>query len=108
LFTSSKPFRSSKTKIAKSFHPITDLVSLFVNNEEHLLRALADTGASSSIILEEYTSDPFIKTNDSNTTIWSTMGGKFTKLKLGYACDIFTPRVQPQETNVFFLGISCR
>jgi hypothetical protein len=28
------------------------------------------------------------------------------KLKLGYACDIFTPRVQPQETN--FLGISCR
>jgi hypothetical protein len=30
------------------------------------------------------------------------------KLKLRYPCDIFTPRVQPQETNVFFLGISCR
>jgi hypothetical protein len=29
-------------------------------------------------------------------------------LKLGYSCDIFTPRAQPQETNVFFLGISCR
>jgi hypothetical protein len=29
------------------------------------------------------------------------------KLKLRYACDIFTPRVQPQETNMFFLGISC-
>jgi hypothetical protein len=23
------------------------------------------------------------------------------QLKLGYACDIFTPRVQPQETNVY-------
>jgi hypothetical protein len=30
------------------------------------------------------------------------------QLKLGYACDIFTPRVQPQEKNVLFLGISCR
>jgi hypothetical protein len=36
-------------------------VSLIVNSEEHLLRALADTGASSSIILEAYTSAPFIK-----------------------------------------------
>jgi hypothetical protein len=26
------------------------------------------------------------------------------QLKLGYACDIFTPRVQPQETNVLFLA----
>jgi predicted TIM-barrel enzyme len=44
-------------------------VSLIVNNEEHLLKALADTGASgSSIILEAYTSAPFIKTYDSNTT----------------------------------------
>jgi hypothetical protein len=25
------------------------------------------------------------------------------QLKLGYACDIFTPRAQYQETNVFFL-----
>jgi hypothetical protein len=41
---------------------------LIVNNEEYLLRALADTGASSSIILEAYTSAPFIKTDDSNTT----------------------------------------
>jgi hypothetical protein len=23
------------------------------------------------------------------------------QLKLGYACEIFTPRVQPQETNVY-------
>jgi hypothetical protein len=29
------------------------------------------------------------------------------QLTLGYACDIFTPRVQSQETNVLFLGISC-
>jgi hypothetical protein len=28
------------------------VLSLIVNNEEHLLRSLADTGASSSIILE--------------------------------------------------------
>jgi hypothetical protein len=30
------------------------------------------------------------------------------QLKLGYAYDIFTPRVQPQEKNVFFLSISYR
>jgi hypothetical protein len=42
---------------------------------------LADTGANSSIILEAYTSAPFIKTDDSNTTTWSTMGGKFTTNK---------------------------
>jgi hypothetical protein len=60
------------------------VLSLIVNNEEHLLRALADTGASSSIILEEYTSSPFIKTDDSNTITWSTMGGKFTTNKNGF------------------------
>jgi hypothetical protein len=84
LFTSSKPFRSSITKLAKSSHPTTELVvSLIVNNEEPLLRALADTGASSSIILEAYTSAPFIKTDDNNTTTWSKMGGKFTTTKTG-------------------------
>jgi hypothetical protein len=86
LFTSSKPFSSSKTKLANHLtqQPITELVvSLIVNNEEHLLRVLADTGASSSIILEAYTSAPFIKTYDSNTTTWSTMGGKFTTTKTG-------------------------
>jgi hypothetical protein len=60
-------------------------VSLIVNNEEHLLRALSDTGASSSsIILEAYTSAPFIKTDDSNTTTWITIGGKFTINKTGF------------------------
>jgi hypothetical protein len=39
---------------------------------------LADTGTSSSIILEAYSSAPFIKTDDKNTTNWSTMGGKTT------------------------------
>jgi hypothetical protein len=75
FFTSSKPFSSSKTKLAKSSHPTTELlVSLIVNNEEHLLRALADTDASSStIILEAYTSAPFIKTDDNNATTWSTI-----------------------------------
>jgi hypothetical protein len=64
--------------------PTSELVvSLIVNNEEHLLRALADTGASSSIILEAYTSAPFIKIDDSNTTTWSTTGGKFTTTRTG-------------------------
>jgi hypothetical protein len=58
-------------------------VSLIVNNEEHLLKVLADTGASSSIILEAFTSSPFIKTDDSNTTTWSTVGGNLLQLKLG-------------------------
>jgi hypothetical protein len=85
LFTSSKPCSSSKTKLAKSSHPTTELVvSLIVNNEEHLLRALADTGASSCIILEAYTSAPFIKTDDNNTTTWSIMGGKFNTTKTGF------------------------
>jgi hypothetical protein len=56
---------------------------LIFNNEEHLLRALADTGASNNNILEAYTSAPFIKIDDSNTTTWSTMGGKFTTTKTG-------------------------
>jgi hypothetical protein len=61
------------------------LFGLIVNNEEHLLRALSDTGASSSSsILEAYTSAPFSKTDDSNTTTWSTMGGKFTTNKTGF------------------------
>jgi hypothetical protein len=43
------------------------IVSLIVSHEEHLLSALADTGASIRIILEAYTSAPFIKADDSNT-----------------------------------------
>jgi hypothetical protein len=58
-------------------------VSLIVNHEEHLLRALADMGASSSIILDAYTSAPFIKTEDINTTTWITMDGKFSLTKNG-------------------------
>jgi hypothetical protein len=58
-------------------------VSLIVNNEEYLIRELADTDACSSIILEAYTSAPFIKTDDSNTTTWSTIGDKYTTTKTG-------------------------
>jgi hypothetical protein len=86
LFTSSNPFGYSKTKVAKSSHSTTELVvSLIVNHEEHLFRALADTGAS-SIILEAYTSDPFIKTDDNNTItiIWSIMSDKFNTTKTGF------------------------
>jgi hypothetical protein len=43
-----------------------------------------DIGTSSSIILEAYNSAPFIKTDDSNATTWSTMGGKFTTTKTGF------------------------
>jgi hypothetical protein len=58
-------------------------VSLIINNKEHLLRVLTDTGASSSSILEAYTSAPFMKTDDNATTTWSTMGGKSPKTKIG-------------------------
>jgi hypothetical protein len=69
IFTSSKHFSSSKKKLSKAVSSTTELiVSLIVNHEEHMLRALADTGAnnSSSIILEAYTSVPFIESNDIN------------------------------------------
>ena len=60
--TSPNLFRSRQPKLAKTSHPTSELVvSLTVNQEEHLLRALADTGASSSIILEAYTSEHLIK-----------------------------------------------
>jgi hypothetical protein len=59
------------------------MLSLIFNHEEHLLRALADTGSSSSSILEAYTSAPFIKTDDNNTTTCSKIGGKFTTTKTG-------------------------
>jgi hypothetical protein len=58
-------------------------VSLIFKNEEYLLKEIVDTGASSSIILDAYTSAPLIKTDDSNTTIWSTMGGKFNTAETG-------------------------
>jgi hypothetical protein len=46
----------SSTKLVDNSHPTTKLVvALNVNHEEHLLRALADTGASSSITLKTYT-----------------------------------------------------
>jgi hypothetical protein len=67
-------------------HPTTELVvSLFANHEDYLLRAPTDTSASSSsIILEAFTSEPFIETDDNNTATWSTMGGKFTTTKTGF------------------------
>jgi hypothetical protein len=57
-------------------------MSLIVDHEEHLLKALADTSASSSIILETFTSAtfPFIKIGDTLAT-WSKMSGKFTTSK---------------------------
>jgi hypothetical protein len=51
-------------KLAENSHPTAKLlVTLMVNHEEHGLTALADTGASSSIILEAYTSKDIIKHN---------------------------------------------
>jgi hypothetical protein len=50
--------RNKSTKLAKTSHPTTELVvSLEINDKEHLLRALEDTGASSRIIHEAYTSN---------------------------------------------------
>jgi hypothetical protein len=53
-------------------------VSLNVNYEEHVLRALADKGSSSSIILEAYVSKNLIKYDEDRKTTWSTMSGQFT------------------------------
>jgi hypothetical protein len=70
--------RNKSTKLAKTSHPTTELVSsLQINNEEHLLRALADIGDSSNSILEAYTSKNLIKSDKSNQIISSTMGGQF-------------------------------
>jgi hypothetical protein len=44
------------------------VLTLNVNHEEHMLRPLADTGASSSIILEAYTSMDVIRQNKENLT----------------------------------------
>jgi hypothetical protein len=72
--------RIKYTKLAKTSHPTLELVvSLNINNEEQLLRALADTGASSSIFFEGYT----IHRDKSNQTIWSTMDCQFTTDKTG-------------------------
>jgi predicted aspartyl protease len=59
------------------------VVIFIVNHEKHLLRALVDTGASSSIILDENTSAPFIEIGDSKTTTCSTIGGTLTTTKTG-------------------------
>jgi hypothetical protein len=50
-------------------------VQLIVNQEEHLLRALANSGASISIILDVYFSTQCIKIDDNqnNKNTWSTM-----------------------------------
>jgi hypothetical protein len=55
-----------------------------INHEEHLLRALPDTGARNGSILEAYTLATFIKKDDRNTTTWITVAGKLTKNKLGW------------------------
>jgi hypothetical protein len=48
-----------------------------------VLRALADTGASSSIILKAYTSKDSIKQNIESKITWSTMNSQFTTDKTG-------------------------
>ena len=95
--------RTKATKL-KTSHPTSELVvSLQINNEEHLLRALADTGASSSIILDVYTSKQFIKTDKSNKTTSSTMGVQFTTDKTGLVTFLL-PEFSISRTN--FLDIS--
>jgi hypothetical protein len=48
-----------------------------------VLRALAATGASSSIILKAYSFNDLIKYKKDNKTTWSTMGGQLTTDKTG-------------------------
>jgi hypothetical protein len=50
------------------------VVSLKANQEENVPRALADTGASSSIILWTFLSKDHIINGESSQTNWSTMG----------------------------------
>jgi hypothetical protein len=86
LFIFSKTFCNIENKLAKLSHLTTKLVlSLIVNNDKHLLRALDDTGNSTSnnSILETYTSAPFIKTDDSNKITWSTISVKFITTRTG-------------------------
>jgi hypothetical protein len=59
------------------------MVSLNINYEEYVLRALADTGASSSSILEVYTSNNLINCDEEQNSNWSIMGGQFANDKTG-------------------------
>jgi Aspartyl protease len=73
------PMSNASNKLVKTSHQTSKLVvSLNVNHEEHLLRALTDTGASSSIILEAYAPKNLIKYDEEQKTTWSIMGGQFT------------------------------
>ena len=73
-------------------HSTTELVvSLNLNHKEHVLRALADTGASSSIILEA-ASKNLIKQDKGSKTTWSTMNGQFTTEK-NWISEFFTSRI---------------
>ena len=65
--------RRTRSNPVENSHPTTELVvSLNVNHKEHVLRALADTGARSSIILEAYTFKDLIKQNKDSKTTWSS------------------------------------
>jgi hypothetical protein len=61
------------------------VVSLIINHDEDLLRALADSGANSSKILENYVSKKLIRNAKRNTTTWSTMGGQFETVETRFA-----------------------
>jgi hypothetical protein len=54
-----------------------------------------------------YISTPFIKLMTITQPPRVQWVVSLLQLKLGYTCDIFTPGVHSQETNVFFLVISC-
>jgi hypothetical protein len=83
-FTLLSIISNTSNKLVKTSHPTSELVlSLNVNHEEHVLRALASTGSSSSIILEGYTSKNLIMYDEERKTTWSTMGGQFATDKTG-------------------------
>jgi hypothetical protein len=69
-------------------------MSLIVNNEEYLIRALADTGASSGSSIFEDIPQQYSHSLKQMTII-QRPGVKWLvnlpQLKLGYVCDIFTP-----------------
>ena len=69
-----------------------------------MIRALADSGASSRIVPENYISENLVMNDKRNKSTWITMGGQRTTVKTGLV--IFSlPEIQPQETDI--LDVSC-
>ena len=101
--TSPNFIRSSISKPEKKSHPTTKLViSRNANPEEHLFRALVDTGARSVIILETHTSN-----NSSKMMTASKPPGVLWVVSL-LLIRLGTPGIQPQEKRSWTFHVDNR